>query len=686
MDLYFEVAGNQIEGSREYQEDAFLTTHLDAEAADPKSRVLAVVADGMGGHAAGNIASNVVVSTIKKQITREFGKQDTAHLLRASLLDANEALKEAIRQTPALEGMGCTMVAAALAKGKLSWVSVGDSHLYLLRDRQLLKKNEDHSYGGYIDRMKAQGLDVEPEPSLSRNMLMSALTGDEIAEIDCPDKPLQLLPGDRVIIASDGLDTLTPATILQFSAWSKTAKECVEALLKAVEDAGIPRQDNTTVLVVDVLDREATLLTKEAPSKAASARGDTQPFTVDEIEDAAVAGTTRTREAVVSPKPAARRPATARKGVGLGIAAVVVAGVAIAAYSLRPTDAPRQETSTALPAEEPAAGLGRPSGTTGQARTKSVAEEPSPVVGESASEPERRSEPVAASASRSTTNTEGVPDAATASTEQRLALAPKTTEEPPASAVDAPRPLPITETVFRDVLGDGSAGPVMVRIPQGTFAMGSPSVSVIAEERPEHLVKIQSFAMSQYEVTLAEYGKFARAARRKLPHDLNLSDENHPIVLVSWDDVQAYVKWLSQQTGARYRLPSEAEWEYAAAAGTDAPYWWGFDVGKNNAHCFGCETGLDPRTPTTVGRFEPNAFGLHDMLGNVMEWVYDCYHVNYLGAPDDGSVWEGGDCNYRVVRGGAYNSPPPSIRVMKRDKRVATERYDTVGIRLARDL
>jgi formylglycine-generating enzyme required for sulfatase activity/serine/threonine protein phosphatase PrpC len=677
--LYFEVAGNQIDGSREYQEDAFLTTHVDAEDADPKSRVLAVVADGMGGHAAGNIASNIVVSTIKKQFIRQFGKQDTAHLLRASLLDANEALKDAIRQTPALEGMGCTMVATALAKGKLSWVSVGDSHLYLLRDRQLLKKNEDHSYGGYIDRMKAQGLDVEPEPSLSRNMLMSALTGDEIAEIDCPDKPFQLLPGDRVIIASDGLDTLTPATILQFSAWSKTAKECVDALLKAVEDAGIPRQDNTTVLVVDALDREATLLSEEAPAKkAGSYRGDTQPFSVDEIEEAAVAGTTRPREAVVPARPAAGRAAVGRKGVGLGIAAVVVIGVAIAAYWLRQTDT-SQELSAASPAHEPAAQPGRLAETE-QVRPQPAAREPHSAasVPPSAALPESASEPAP--------ETERVVESATESAEQQLALAPTTTAQPPAGEVGAPRVLPTSETAFRDVLSDGTAGPVMVRIPQGTFAMGSPSVSVIAEERPEHLVKIDSFAMSQYEVSFAEYEQFARATRRKMPSDLSLARENHPVVLVSWDDVHAYTQWLSRQTGARYRLPSEAEWEYAAAAGSDAPYWWGFDVGKNKAHCFGCETGLDPRKPTSVGRFEPNAFGLYDMLGNVMEWVYDCYHANYLGAPDDGSVWEGGDCNHRVVRGGAYTSPPPSIRVMKRDKRVATERYDTVGIRLVRDL
>ena len=149
------------------------------------------------------------------------------------------------------------MVSGIFHEGKVWWVSVGDSHLYLIRDRELSKKNEDHSYGGYLDRMAAQGMEIEPEPGLSRNMLMSAMTGDDIAEIDCPNDHVQLLPGDRLIIASDGLDTLSDGTIIQMSAWSQTPKNAVEALLKAVEDADRPRQDNTTVIVIDVMDRDA---------------------------------------------------------------------------------------------------------------------------------------------------------------------------------------------------------------------------------------------------------------------------------------------------------------------------------------------------------------------------------------------------------------------------------------------
>ena len=256
MELYFEIAGSQYLGARDYQEDAFLTTYLDDEGATSKSTVLAVIADGMGGHAAGNIAANLVVSTFNRSVTRSFGQQKLPPLLRECVATANDALKESIRETPALDGMGCTLVAVAGSRGKLWWISVGDSHLYLLRDRELIKENEDHSYGGYLERMKAQGLELEPDPSLSRNMLMSAVTGEEIAEIDCPETPLQLRAGDRLLIASDGLDTLSLDKTLQCCAWAKSAKECVDSLLKAVEAAERPRQDNTTVVVIDVLQRD----------------------------------------------------------------------------------------------------------------------------------------------------------------------------------------------------------------------------------------------------------------------------------------------------------------------------------------------------------------------------------------------------------------------------------------------
>ena len=269
MELSLEISGDQIAGARDYQEDAFLTTYLDDETGESKSSALIVVADGMGGHAAGNIASNLVVSTFNKTFTGGFGKQDPPGVLRSALKNANEGLKESIEETPGLDGMGCTMVTAALTKGKIYWISVGDSHVYLIRDRDLSKKNEDHSYGGYLDRMRSQGIDVEAEAGLSRNMLMSAMTGEEIAEVDCPNSGYQLLPGDRLIIASDGLDTLDTETILKTSAWSHTPKECVAGLLKAVEDAKRPRQDNTTIVVVDVVERQPA--DGKAPARQAPA-------------------------------------------------------------------------------------------------------------------------------------------------------------------------------------------------------------------------------------------------------------------------------------------------------------------------------------------------------------------------------------------------------------------------------
>ena len=264
MELVFEISGDQIDGARDYQEDAFLVTYLDDdEGGDGKSAALVIMADGMGGHAAGNIASNMVVSTFNKTFTGSFNKDATPEVLRVALAKANGALSESIKETPALDGMGCTMVTAVLSRGKVFWISVGDSHLYLIRDRELIKKNEDHSYGGYLDRMKEQGLEVEAEAGLSRNMLMSAMTGDEIAEVDCADDGVQLLPGDRLLVCSDGLDTLSAGVIIQTSAWSPSAKECVAAMLKAVEDAGKPRQDNTTVVVIDVVERAAPVAASE---------------------------------------------------------------------------------------------------------------------------------------------------------------------------------------------------------------------------------------------------------------------------------------------------------------------------------------------------------------------------------------------------------------------------------------
>ena len=255
MTVVFDIASDQIDGARDYQEDAFMVNQL-GEADNGELCSLVIMADGMGGHAAGNVASNMVVATFNKTFQSQFPTEDVANALTDALNRSNDLIASSVKETPALRGMGCTMVSAYLQDNQLYWVSVGDSHLYLIRDRELIKQNADHSYGAYLDMMKEQGMEIEEQPGMSRNMLMSAMTGEEISSIDVSETPIKVKPGDRIIVASDGLDTLGAGAIIQYSSWSATAKECVFSLLKAVEDANKPNQDNTTLIVVDINERE----------------------------------------------------------------------------------------------------------------------------------------------------------------------------------------------------------------------------------------------------------------------------------------------------------------------------------------------------------------------------------------------------------------------------------------------
>jgi formylglycine-generating enzyme required for sulfatase activity len=159
-----------------------------------------------------------------------------------------------------------------------------------------------------------------------------------------------------------------------------------------------------------------------------------------------------------------------------------------------------------------------------------------------------------------------------------------------------------------------------------------------------------------------------------------------PVIYVSWDDAQAYVAWLSKMTGKAYRLLTEAEWEYAARAGTTTAYFWGDEIGKNNANCGGCGSQWDGRQTAPAGSFAPNAFGLYDMLGKVFEWVEDCSHDNYNGAPTDGSAWTAGDCKSRVVRGGSWGINPQYLRAAYRDGVTTGARLSSLGFRVGRTL
>jgi len=265
-----------------------------------------------------------------------------------------------------------------------------------------------------------------------------------------------------------------------------------------------------------------------------------------------------------------------------------------------------------------------------------------------------------------------------------------------------------TSQFFRDRLKDGGLGPEMVWIPAGSFMMGDIQGVGQDNEKPVHQVFINWFAMGRYEVTVAEFRRFVEASGYKTEaergkgcrvsqnrwnwvkeanwHNPKFSqDDNHPVVCISWNDTMAYVEWLSQQTGKDYRLPSEAQWEYAARAGTMTQYWWGNEIGSNKINCGGNHCGDHFEYTAPVGFFDANPFGLFDMLGNVWEWCADTLHYNYNGAPTDGSVWEdGGSERRRLVRGGSWVHNSRDNRVAYRLIEPMDDRTDFEGFRVVR--
>ncbi|MBV1878479.1 MAG: formylglycine-generating enzyme family protein [Pseudomonadales bacterium] len=245
---------------------------------------------------------------------------------------------------------------------------------------------------------------------------------------------------------------------------------------------------------------------------------------------------------------------------------------------------------------------------------------------------------------------------------------------------------------FSDSLLVGGQGPRMVNIPVGSFMMGSPvgEEGRREDESPQHKVTLsRKFALGMMEVTFAEYDLFARSTRRPLPDDEGWGRAQRPVINVSWHDATAYVEWLSEQTGASYRLPTEAEWEYAARAGSSSRYNWGDSPsGKhaNGSEYFGWPADGFSNQTAPVGSFIANNFGLFDMHGNVREWVPDCWHNSYKGAPDDESAWptDKGACAQQVLRGGGWNDKPAYLRSAIRYWINSGASFSLVGFRVAR--
>jgi formylglycine-generating enzyme required for sulfatase activity len=251
--------------------------------------------------------------------------------------------------------------------------------------------------------------------------------------------------------------------------------------------------------------------------------------------------------------------------------------------------------------------------------------------------------------------------------------------------------------------------PEMVVVPAGRFMMGSDfEESGHPDEKPKHEVNIpRNFALSKTEITFDQWDACVAATRCNAAADDGAGRAGLPVFNVDWDDANAFAAWLCDITGKKYRLPTESEWEYAARAGTTTPWFWGpaeDSAGSTKACRFANthdETGKDAHPMyvwsnhkctdgfgevAPAGGFEPNPFGLHDILGNLREWVRDCHHGGYEKAPSDGSAWDEAKCEKRIVRGGAWIDGASTSRAAYRHPEDAGYRNYQVGFRLARDL
>jgi len=251
---------------------------------------------------------------------------------------------------------------------------------------------------------------------------------------------------------------------------------------------------------------------------------------------------------------------------------------------------------------------------------------------------------------------------------------------------------------------DCNGCPEMVVVPAGKFMMGSPDSEAGRDphEGPQRVVTFAApFAIGKYEITFDEWEACVAEKACAAVGDDNWGRGRRPVINVNFQMATDYAGWLTKKTGKRYRLPSEAEWEYAARGGTATPWFWGDtqkqacefgnvgDVSLKEEHpewpLHDCSDGYSRTSP--VGSFKPNAFGLYDVAGNVWEWVEDCYNPSYAGAPKDGRAWVTGDCVRRIDRGGGWYNKPESVRPALRYAGDDPKRQNnTLGFRVARDL
>ena len=276
---------------------------------------------------------------------------------------------------------------------------------------------------------------------------------------------------------------------------------------------------------------------------------------------------------------------------------------------------------------------------------------------------------------------------------------------------------PSTSKQKSNPVAKNSFEPEMVEIPGGHFQMGDIAGIGFRNQKPVHQATIKPFQMSKYEVTKAEFAAFINATGFQTDAEKNSAEnkgclvysnsdwnwqsgthwrdhafkqeDREPVVCISWSDAKTYIKWLNKESGESYRLPTESEWEYAARAGSNTNFPWGdvpsheyANYGKDEC-CGGLAEGRDRWVNTSpAGSFTANAFGLHDMHGNVWEWTDDCWNKNYKDAPANGTARSSGDCGRRVLRGGSWDDKPKLIRSAHRFWEHINDRGNFIGFRL----
>ena len=275
-------------------------------------------------------------------------------------------------------------------------------------------------------------------------------------------------------------------------------------------------------------------------------------------------------------------------------------------------------------------------------------------------------------------------------------VSPPTASRPPVSKQDqlvkiTPPPPPVAVPSSAAALGklaeftDCIDCPQMVSLPAGSFMMGDRKGD--KSEQPPHRVTISKpFAIGKYEITVGQWNACVKGGGCSFRPEKAGRDDNLPVRDISWTDAKEYVTWLSRKTGAVYRLPTEAEWEYAIRGGTSTRHWWGDRFERDKADCKNCGGPWDKKSPSKVGSFASNPFGLHDMNGSVWEWVEDCWHKSYSGAPSDGRAWESPGCRVRVLRGGSWRNDSSYMYSAVRFKYDANVRYLLNGLRVVKAL